>query len=212
MEFVRKYKYCLKCDISKFYPNVNHDILYDIVQRKIKCKDTLWLLRDIIYSYPGATNVPIGNFTSQWFGNLYLNELDKLIKHTYKIRGYLRYCDDFCLFHNDKGLLREMREIIREFIATKLELRFSFAELFPVTQGVDFLGYRHFPQYILLRKRTAKRVKKRLAALPGLLYSGKVNIDQYRSILASTKGWLRWANTHNLSIALDIERLEGILQ
>jgi len=55
-------------------------------------------------------------------------------------------------------------------------------------------------------------VKKRLAALPGLLYSGKVNIDQYRSILASTKGWLRWANTHNLSIALDIERLEGILQ
>lgn len=102
MEYVKRNAYCLKCDISKFYPSIVHDTLFEIVQRKIKCKDTLWLFSDIIYSFPNGKNTPIGNFTSQWFGNLYLNELDTFVKHTLKIRDYLRYCDDFLLFHPDK--------------------------------------------------------------------------------------------------------------
>jgi retron-type reverse transcriptase len=208
MEFVRRYRYCLKADISKFYPSIGQDILYGIVRQKIKCESTLWLLRDIIYSYPGGRNAPIGNYTSQWFGNLYLNELDRLVKHHYRVKGYLRYCDDFCLFHDDKGYLQEMKEIIREFLDIKLKLKFSQAEVFPVNQGVDFLGYRHFPSHILLRKSTAKRVRRRLAKLPRLLEKGRINEEQYRSSIASTRGWLRWANTHNLSLALELDRLE----
>jgi len=77
MEFVRRYKHCLKGDISKFYPSIDHDILFARVQQKIKCPDTLWLLGDIIYSLPGGKNVPIGNYTSQWFGNLYLNRSEE---------------------------------------------------------------------------------------------------------------------------------------
>ena len=76
MEFVRKNKYCLKCDISKFYPSINHEILKLIIRKKIKCKRTLNLLDTIIDSIDGETNIPIGNYLSQWFGNLYLNELD----------------------------------------------------------------------------------------------------------------------------------------
>jgi retron-type reverse transcriptase len=213
MEFVRQYKYCLQADISKFYPSIDQAILADIVRQKIKCKDTLWLIDDIIYSFPGEKNVPIGNYTSQWFGNLYLHELDRTVKHVYKIPAYLRYCDDFCLFSNDKRQLQELKETIREFLAERLKLTYSFAEVFPTKHGVDFLGYRHFPKgYILLRKSTAQRVKRRLKLLPKLLALGKVTPEQYRSSLASTRGWLKWANTHNLQVATCLDRLEGKLK
>lgn len=209
MEFARHYKYCLKADVSKFYPSIDHDVLFEIIQKKIKCRDTLDLLRDIIYSFPGGKNAPIGNYTSQWFGNLYLNELDHLVKHHFRVKGYLRYCDDFCLFHDDKGFLREMKEVLRQFLDNRLRLTYSHAEVFPVSQGVDFLGYRHFPSgYVLLRKSTAKRVKQRLARLPGQLAKGKITPEQYRSSLASTRGWFKWANTHNLALALRLDELE----
>jgi len=207
MEFVRSYRYCLKCDISKFYPSVDHDILARIIRKKIKCRDTLWLLDDIIYSYPGGRNVPIGNYTSQWFGNLYLNELDQLLKHQHHVRAYIRYCDDFLLFDNDKGRLNNLSHVIEDFVGLRLRLRLSKCRLFPVKSGVDFLGYRHFPTHILLRKSTVRRVKRHLAQLPGRLYSGRITSDQFRSSIASTLGWMRWANTHNLRNALNIDAL-----
>lgn len=125
MEFVRKNKYCLKCDISKFYPSINHDILFENTRRKIKCKDTLWLIQNIIYSIGGGFNTPIGNYTSQWFGNLYMNELDQILKHKYRIKHYIRYCDDFLLFHDDKKFLGEMSVVIKEFLERKLQLKLS---------------------------------------------------------------------------------------
>lgn len=211
MEYVRRNRYCLKCDIAKFYPSVNHEILLKIIKRKIKCKNTLWLIEDIINSFPGEFNVPIGNFTSQWFGNLYMNELDKFVKEELKIKDYLRYCDDFCLFHKDKKVLNEARAKIKEFIETKLKLRFSKCDLFQTAQGVDFLGYRHFRKYILLRKSTTKRVKKRLSKLPKQLEENKITKEQYRSSIASTIGWIKWANTHNLGLALNIRQLQEVV-
>jgi retron-type reverse transcriptase len=211
MEFVRKFKYCLKCDIAKFYPSINQDILFNIIQRKIKCKPTLNLLEEIIYSIPGGKNVPIGNYTSQWFGNLYLNELDQHLKHQHKVKQYIRYCDDFVLFDNSKQFLNDMASAIKTFCNEELELSLSKCDLFPINQGVDFLGYRHFPDYILLRKSTSKRVKKRLRILPKLLESGKVTLEHFRSSIASTKGWLRWANTYNFSISLQLKEMDYIV-
>ena len=210
MEFVRRHKYCLQCDIAKFYPSISHDILAGIVRKKIKCPDTLWLIDDIIYSYPGGSNAPIGNYTSQWMGNLYLNELDQFVKHVLKPSGYLRYCDDFCLFGDDKRQLHGFRNAIEEFLDTRLRLRYSFAEVFPVSAGLDFLGYRHFKSHILLRKSTARRVKRRLRLLPKLLAAGKITNEQMRSSLASTRGWLRWACTHNLAVAMQLDDMEEI--
>lgn len=214
MQFIREVGangYCLKMDISKFYPSMNHDILYRIIQRKIKCKDTLALIEDIIYSMDGGKNVPIGNYTSQWFGNLYMNEIDQFLKHEHKVKYYLRYCDDFLIMHEDKRYLKELAEIIREYLAAKLELKFSKCKVFPLTQGIDFVGYRHFPGHILVRKSTTKRVKRRMKALPGLLASGKISELQYQSSIASTMGWLKWANSHNLQGALGIEQMWGEL-
>ena len=207
MEFVRRYKYCLKCDVSKFYPSVNHEILRKIVQRKVKCPDTLWLFNNIIYSYCGGKNVPIGNYTSQWFGNLYLNELDQALKHKLKVKAYLRYCDDFCLFDDVKSFLRDAADFIKSFLSAKLKLTLSKCDLFPTSRGVDFLGYRHFPKHILLRKSTTKRVRIRLKKLPGLLAAGKISRETFRSSIASTYGWLKWANTYNLSVAVELEKL-----
>ena len=208
MEFVRHYRYCLQCDIARFYPSINHDILAGIVRKKIKCPDTLWLIDNIIYSYPGGSNAPIGNYTSQWMGNLYLNELDQFIKHVLKPDGYLRYCDDFCLFGDNKRQLHQFRHAIAEFLDARLRLHYSFAEVFPVTAGLDFLGYRHFKSHVLLRKSTAQRVKRRLRLMPQMLTDGYITKEQMRSSLASTRGWLRWACTYNLTIATDLDALE----
>ena len=210
MEFVRRYKYCLKCDISKFYPSVHHDTLFEIIQRKIKCPETLWLINEIIYSMPGGRNVPIGNYTSQWFGNLYMNELDQYLKHEWRFKPYIRYCDDFVTFSDDKPFLNEVAVAITEFVDEKLKMSLSKRDLLPVSQGVDFLGYRHFPNYILLRKSTTKRVKKRLALLPKLLKKGRISLDSYRSSIASTNGWLKWANSHHLALSLKLGELANV--
>lgn len=210
MAHVRRYRYCLKADISKFYPSIDHDILMRIVCRKIKCKPTLALIENIVRSFPGGKNTPIGNYTSQWFGNLYMNELDQAVKHLHKVKGYLRYCDDFVLFGDDKSHLHRLLNWIREFLARKLQLKFSRASVFPVSQGVDFVGYRHFRHVVLLRKATARRVQKRMARLPKMLERFCITIDQYRSSIASTEGWLKWANTYNLRLALNIQALKGV--
>jgi len=208
MEYVRRYRYCLKMDIRKFYPSVDHDILYRIVQKKIKCADTLWLFRQIIYSVPGGKNVPIGNYTSQWLSNLYLNELDTFLKQTQRVASYVRYADDFVIFHDDKRYLADLADKITFFLRDSLHLELSKRDIFPVSRGVDFLGYRHFPDgYILLRKSTANRVKRRLRVLPALLAGGDISPEKYRSVLASYGGWMRWANTHHLRQSCNFDAL-----
>lgn len=208
MKFISKYDYCLKCDISKFYPSINHTILLQIIEKKIKCKDTIWLLSDIINSFEGETNTPIGNYTSQWFGNLYMNELDYYIKHTLKCRFYMRYCDDFIILNNDKKQLFCIKEKINDFINNNLKLKFSKWSIFNVNQGIDFLGYRHFRNKVLLRKSTAKRVQKRFKKLPILFNLNKITIEQFGSSIASTNGWIKWSNSHNLSINIKLQHLK----
>lgn len=201
MEFVRKYKYCLKADVSKFYPSIKHDILFNIINKKIKCSKTLSLLKDIIYSVAG---VPIGNYTSQWFGNLYLNELDMLVKHKLRIKGYLRYCDDFVLFHDDKTFLKDASLIIQDFLWDRLKLVLSKCSIFPINHGVDFLGYRHFNNYVLLRKSTAQRIARRLNKLPLLLHKGKASFDLCVSSIASSLGWMSHSNSYNFQVKVGL--------
>lgn len=196
MQFVKRNRYCLKCDISKFYPSVDHEILKSIILRKIKDKNIIWLLFIIIDSYPGETNIPIGNYTSGIFGNLYLNELDTFVKQVLHCKDYMRYCDDFVLLNNNKSQLQEWKKALANFLANNLRLSMSKNEVFPTSQGIDFLGYRMFPQgrhgYILVRKRTVRKMKKRMKQLPYMDEAEK------RNYIASINGILKWANTYNL--------------
>jgi len=208
MEYARRYRYCFQADVRKFYPSIDHAKLMEIIKRKIKDKNVLWLLEDIIYSMPGGKNVPIGNYTSQWFGNLYLNELDMFVKHNLKEKAYIRYNDDFVIFGDDKKQLHRDRRLIETFLRDDLHLTMAKDKVFPVSQGLDFVGYRHFPDKILLRKRTAKRVRNRIAALRAKVAYGTIPPEVARSSVASTEGWMKWANTHNLVISMDLSAIK----
>ena len=203
--YSQRNKYCLKMDIKKFYPSIHHDTLYKIMERKIKDKNVLWLLKDIIYSFETERNTPIGNLTSQWFGNIYLTQLDYFIKQKLKAKDYIRYCDDFLVFSNDKKQLNVFAKEIRSFLDTELKLTMSKCDLFKVSRGVDFLGYRYFQGYILLRKRTAKGIKKRLKKLYSEYDKGRISHEKMLSHLASVEGYTKWANSHNFRNCIDLE-------
>ncbi|WP_286821283.1 RNA-directed DNA polymerase [Mitsuokella sp. UBA4253] len=207
MQMVRRNLYCLKCDISKFYPSIDHDVLKSILEHKFKDKRLIALLNEIIDSTNTQTNVPIGNYLSQWFGNLYLNELDTKVKYELCVKDYIRYCDDFCFFSLDKEELRRIRAWLPKYLQDTLKLKLSKCELFPVSHGVDFLGYRHFPRYILVRKRTAKGIKKHLKETMYLLKHGRISKDQALAKIASAKGWIKHANSHHYTMATHIDDL-----
>lgn len=209
-KLVNKYQFVAKNDISKFYPSMSHSKAMYFIERKIKDQKVLDIFNNVINSIGGDTNIPIGNYMSQWIGNLYLDEMDKLIREKIGIKGYVRYCDDFLLFENDKNKLNYAMSKVEEYVHNELGMKFSKKDIFPCTQGVDFLGYRMFPQRkILLRKTTLLRVKRRMNDLIDDFYGGVIEWDEHNiGRVASTIGWLQWCNAHNLSLAYDIYTLE----
>ena len=168
-------------------------VLILIIKKKISDKKILSVLHNIIFSCGGETNLPIGNLTSQWMGNVYLNELDHFVKEQLKCRDYIRYCDDFCLFANNKDILREYEIKLRKFVFDKLKLIFSKANIRCVSGGVGFIGYRHFTKFIILRKFGAKKMRKRIL---------NIAIHKDKSELASGKlaayhGWSKWCCSYH---------------
>lgn len=152
-----------------------------------------------------ATGLPIGNLTSQFFANVYLNELDQFIKHTLKARWYVRYVDDFVLLHHDPAQLRQWRGEIARFLAERLRLKFrDEAEPRPVSAGVDFLGYIVRPFYKLVRHRVVRHLRAHLAEFErkhvrvNALRLPPAARDLLRARLASYLGHLRHANSFSL--------------
>lgn len=208
MSFIRKkYIYYFQGDIKKFYPSINHKILLQIIKHKIKDEKLILLFQDIIKSIGEETNVPIGNYTSQWFGNLYLNELDSFIKHVLKIKSYLRYNDDFILFGNDKEKLKIIQESVRDFLSSKLDLTLSKEKIREVQNGIEFIGYKHYPDHIIVRKSSVKRMRKNIKIKHYKFVKNKITPSQFISTLQSICGWLKWANTYNLKQQLNISNL-----
>lgn len=212
MEYAKQYKYSMQCDISKFYPSIPHAKLKALVRRKIKDPNLLWLLDDIIDSADGERNVPIGNYLSQWFGNLYMNELDKYARGI-GITAYVRYCDDFLIFGDDKEELRMLTDKLEAYCNDALSLRLSKRRLQRTRDGIDFVGYRHFHDgKMLVRKRTALRIRRKLKKLPGKMAAGRITMEKARSVVAAADGWLGHAQTHGLQEAVGMWRLRGMVQ
>ena len=147
--------YCLKIDIKQFYPSIDHDILKQILRRKIKDNDLLCLLDEIIDS---ADGVPIGNYTSQYFANLYLTYFDHWLKEVKKVTYFFRYADDIVILHSDKKYLHALLAEMREYLEVNLKLTIkSNHQVFGVkTRGVDFVGYVFYHTHIMLRKSIKK--------------------------------------------------------
>lgn len=200
-----KYKWCLKTDIRKFYPTVDQEILYSKIESKIKDVKLLKIIKDIVFSFPGGKNCPIGNLTSQLFGNIYLTSLDNYLKHNLKVKNYFRYCDDCVILSNNKEELFIIQKKIKEFVENELKQSMSYSEVFPVKQGVDFLGYRHFKGYTLLRKRTATKFKRAVKHIR----EGKDNRPflQQLCTIQSYKGYTKHCYTYNFIRSLNLDTL-----
>lgn len=204
-------RYCLKFDIRNFYPSVNHDILIGLVKRKIKCEDTLWLLEDIIRSPGGGTNIPIGNYLSQYFGNIYLNRFDHWLKEEKQMKYYIRYCDDGVILHKSKEVLNNLLEEIETYLRENLQLKLNpKTQIFPVdTRGIDFLGYRSFRDYTLLRKSSATRFKRKIRFIER--NCGELEPQHIISSIMSYCGWIKFCDGHHL-LKTHILENESILE
>ncbi|MFA6330374.1 MAG: reverse transcriptase/maturase family protein [Candidatus Micrarchaeia archaeon] len=213
--FVRKCKrqnpgrevYALKCDVRKYFASVDHAILSSILARRIPDERLLRLLSRIISSMPGPKGIPIGNLTSQLFANVYLNELDRFAKHSLRSKFYVRYMDDFVFLSPSKAELHGFKRQVRKFLADSLalELHPRKAEIFPVRDGVDFVGYKVFGDFILLRKSGVKRFIARFKRLEKSGASSEALLESWESWYAHAK----WADSHRLVERLKCGRLLG---
>lgn len=189
-------KYCLKVDVKKFFPNINHTILKKLLKNKFKDKELLNMLFEIIDSIEGEKGIPIGNYLSQYFANFYLTNFDNWLKHDKKVKYVIRYMDDIVILHSDKKYLHNLKLEIDKYLHDNLDLELKGNwQVFPTdARGIDFVGYRHFRSYKLLRKSTCKNMKCKLNKLRNKKY---LNFKENCTI-NSYLGWLKWCNSFNL--------------
>ncbi len=209
-KYIRENKDCyvLKCDIKKYFHSINKDILFSIMSKYIRNQKLLELTKVFIYDTDEAKSIPIGNYTSQYFANIYLNELDYFVKQELKIKYYLRYMDDFVLLINNKEEAKNVLDKIRTFLDLKLNLELNKKTCYyPSYKGVNFCGYIVYNTHILIRKRSIKKIKRKINKW-NILYNNE-QLDYHKFILCfnSFKGHIKHANSYNLYNKL-CEKLE----
>jgi retron-type reverse transcriptase len=179
----------LKCDIKKFFANIDHDALIEILMDYIPDKRILALLENIIDSFSsdglGDAGLPLGNLTSQLFVNIYMNEFDQFIKHNLQIRHYIRYADDFVILSPNRFWLEIILREVDDFLKHQLKLKLHPDKVFIKTlaSGVDFLGWIHFPDHRVLRGASRRRMMKQIAT-----YSDQKTLSSYRGLLSHGNG------------------------
>jgi retron-type reverse transcriptase len=216
--YLRKFKYALKFDIRKYFPSIDHEILKAKIRRKIKCGKTLWLTDLFIngsnqqektdYYFPGDSlftpvgrrkGIPIGNLTSQLFANLFLNDFDHLMKEKFSRSGYLRYMDDMTLFGNSKDELWEALDSAEEFLfKERLMLKHEKSMVYPAWIGIDYLGYKVYPDHRRLRHENIVRYRRRLERLRSDYASCAIGLEKVNSSVQSWIGHVKHADTWRL--------------
>lgn len=178
-------QYCLKMDIVKFYPSVDHETLKNLLAKKFKDTELLWLLHEIIDS---ADGLPIGNYLSQYLANFYLSYFDHWIKEQMGVKYYFRYADDLVILSSNKNELHALLNTIKQYLKErlKLEVKDNY-QIFPVaSRGIDFVGYKFYHTHTLLRKSIKKRFAK------------AVSKKKDRATIAAYYGWAKHADTNHL--------------
>ncbi len=219
--WAKRYEYALKVDVRSYFPSIDHAILKDKLRHCIKDESALWLFDRIIDSAPvpvvpavtmpgddlvdgmRARSLPIGNLTSQFLGNLYLNDLDHHLKQQCGVRAYLRYVDDMVVLDNDKQRLWQIAEQIQDFLGyERLQLHPDKIHIHRTGNGVDVLGYRVFRGHIRLRRDNGYRYRRRLKQLSTRYREGDANLDDVRSSVAAWVGHARHADSKGLRKAV----------
>lgn len=190
--------YVLKCDIRKFFGSVNQDILIDLIKKKIKDNNTIWIVEKIIKSF--NKGLPLGNITSQLFANIYLNELDQFIKQKLKIKYYIRYCDDFIILDTNEEYLKKIIYQIDNFLKEKLKLSLHKDKIIirKYHPGIDFLGYVSFSHHRVLRTKTRRRMFKKINQKIIALEQSKITEESFSQTIQSYFGILKHCNGYKL--------------
>ena len=194
--------YIFKADIKHYFDTVSHAVLVGIIRRKIKDPSIIALIKKILDNFespkPGR-GMPLGNFTSQFFANVYLNELDYFVKHILKATYYIRYVDDFVILHHRKKLLENYKDrIVRYLTYLKLEIHPDKSQIIPLCKGITFLGYRIFYHYKLLRKRNIRSFQRKYKHQLELYKEGFLSQAQLIEQLQGWFGYAQWANTYKM--------------
>jgi retron-type reverse transcriptase len=217
-KFARSSRYVLQCDLRKYFPSIDLTLLKAILRRKIKCPDTLWLIDTIIDGsneqepfieyFPGdelltplqrRRGLPIGNLTSQFFANVYLNGFDHFVKEQLKATKYLRYVDDFALFSDDHGFLSEARPALEAYLAKlRLKVHPIKSQLFETRLGPTFVGFRILPTHIRVKSANLHLARYRLRRYQKLYASGHLSCDRLTQSLRSWGAHLKHADTWHL--------------
>lgn len=216
--------YYLKLDIAKYFYRIDHEVLMDILRKKIADEDLLHVLSVIIncedtnFGLPlgadigdmafdellGEVGLPIGNLTSQMFANLYLNELDQFCKHKLHLHYYIRYMDDIIILHPDKKYLEKIKNKIADFLGSKLHLQLNKKTCIrPTSMGIEFVGFRIWSTHIKLRKKTAKKLKRRLKYMFAAYHAGEIDKDTLDRSVASYRGILQHFNSYGMRQSLN---------
>ena len=194
--------FILKCDVKKFFDSVDHAVLMKLILEKIKNEKILQLIREVIASFEKSLGkgLPIGNVTSQIFANIYLNELDKFIKHKLGIKYYIRYCDDFVILSDSREKLEGLITKIAAFLCWRLKLQLHEKKVIirKFSLGVDFLGYIILPCYLVLRTKTKTRMIKKLLQKKQLLNAGAIDEAKFNQSLQSYFGILTHCNGYKI--------------
>lgn len=212
----RKEKRCwaIKCDIRKYFENINHEVLLDLLRKEIRDGKIMDLLEIIVKSFNVETGkgLPLGNITSQIFANVYLNELDKFVESELGLKNhYVRYCDDFIFFGNDKIKLFEHAEKIKQFLSEKLVLELPQNKTIfrKLKWGIDFCGSVILPNGILLRNKTKGRMFGTMTATTNKFDSGKISLSDLRKKFDSYFGLLSHCKAHDLKEKIRSRYLYG---
>lgn len=202
--------YVLKCDIAKYFDNIDHAVLKAKLRKAISDNDVLCLLDTIIDSYnkDSGKGIPLGNQTSQWFALYYLDEVDRLVKEKLRIKHYTRYMDDFLLVHENKEYLNHCKNEIEKLLTEKLRLSFNAkTQIFPLKNGAEYLGWRFYLSdtgKVIKRLRTSakKRFKRKLKQMAQEYGGGKIELSDIQRSLASYRGHLKHGHTYKLRKAV----------
>ncbi len=191
-----KQAYCLKADIKHYFREVDRDILIKILRKKIKCEKTISLIKLVLNNSLDKKGMPLGNLTSQFFANVYLNELDYFVKYKLKSKYYVRYVDDFIILHDSRGQLEKRKQDICGFLKKelKLELHPDKSKVISLSKGVDFVGFRNFYYYRLLRKRNIKSMFLKTKSYN----KGEISKDKFLEIFQGWNAYAKWANSYNV--------------
>lgn len=203
-EFIRKNKYYLRTDIHKYFDSVNHRIVSDILERKIKDRDLLWLIESIIKAVPTNKGLPIGNLTSQFMANVYLDPLDHFIKDHLGVKYYIRYMDDMVILSNNIAYLKGILQKIKNFIETKLELKLKENAVYinKRSNGITFIGARIFPNTLRINKKSLKRGLRKLEKRNYAYNLNDIADNNYMASLSSISGHISFFDSYKLRQSL----------